>query len=225
MGIAHTRWATTGSVTQANAHPHFDCKKNIFVVHNGIIENYKELKEKLISEGHKFSSETDSEIIAHLIEKYFENNLEQAVRKALKDLRGTYGIVVASKKDPNKLVAAKLGSPLLLGINENEFLIASDPSAIISHTRQVITLDDNEMAIISPDNFFILKEKPIEKIEWEQGQAEKKGFSHSYFQGLLLEIGNIKGDHFFRPGINLKIHLKSWCGKFFWKNKGCPDSP
>ena len=178
LGIAHTRWATTGSVTQANAHPHFDCKKNIFVVHNGIIENYKELKEKLISEGHKFSSETDSEIIAHLIEKYFENNLEQAVRKALKDLRGTYGIVVASKKDPNKLVAAKLGSPLLLGINENEFLIASDPSAIISHTRQVITLDDNEMAIISPDNFFILKEKPIEKIEWEQGQAEKKGFSH-----------------------------------------------
>ncbi|KPJ56781.1 glutamine amidotransferase [Parcubacteria bacterium DG_74_2] len=178
LGIGHTRWATTGTVTEANAHPHFDCQENIFLVHNGIIENYKELKEKLISEGHKFSSETDSEVIAHLIEKYFEGNLEEAVRKALKKIRGTYGIAVISKKDPEKLVAAKLGSPLLLGINQDEFLVASDPSAIVSHTRQVITLDDNEIAVISPNDFFILKEKPIEKIEWDVEEAQKKQFSH-----------------------------------------------
>ncbi|MCK4781575.1 glutamine--fructose-6-phosphate transaminase (isomerizing) [Candidatus Parcubacteria bacterium] len=187
LGIGHTRWATTGAVTDANAHPHFDCQKNIFVVHNGIIENYKKLKEKLISEGHKFSSETDSEVIAHLIEKHFQNNLEEAVRKTLKKLRGTYGIAVISKKDPEKLVAAKLGSPLLLGINHNEFLVASDPSAIVSHTRQVITLDDNEIAVISPNDFFILKEKPIEKIEWKIEEAEKKEFSHF----MLKEIFEI----------------------------------
>ncbi len=183
-GIGHTRWATTGQVTEENTHPHYDCGHNIFLVHNGIIENYKELKEKLISEGHKFYSETDTEVLAHLVEKYFDENLEEAVRRALKDVRGTYGICVISKRDPQKLIAAKFGSPLILGINNDEFLVASDPSAIISHTRQVITLDDNEIAVISPDKFFILKEKPIEKIEWERGEAQKQGFSHY----LLKEI-------------------------------------
>jgi len=183
-GIGHTRWATTGQVTEENTHPHYDCGHNIFLVHNGIIENYKELKEKLISEGHKFYSETDTEVLAHLVEKYFDGNLEEAVRRALKDVRGTYGICVISKRDPQKLIAAKFGSPLILGINNDEFLVASDPSAIISHTRQVITLDDNEIAVISPDKFFILKEKPIEKIEWERGEAQKQGFSHY----LLKEI-------------------------------------
>ncbi len=189
IGIAHTRWATTGEVNEENTHPHYDCQKNIFVVHNGIIENYKELKEKLISEGHKFSSGTDTEVLAHLIEKHSQshNKIEEAVSLALREVRGTYGVVVFSKKDPQKIVAAKLGSPLILGINGNEFLVASDPSAIVSHTRQVITLDDNEIAVLSPDKFFILKEKPIEKIDWETEEAQKQGFPNF----MLKEIFEI----------------------------------
>jgi glucosamine--fructose-6-phosphate aminotransferase (isomerizing) len=193
-GLAHTRWATMGGVTEANAHPHFDCHKDIFLVHNGIIENYKELKEQLIKEGHKFTSETDTEVLCHLIEKYFYGNLEEAVRQALRQVRGTYGIAVISKKDPDKIVAAKLGSPLILGINlsspgsgGDEFLVASDPAAIISHTRQVITLDNNEIAVISPDNFLILKEKPIERIEWEEEEAQKQGFSHFMLKEIFEE--------------------------------------
>jgi len=176
--ILHTRWATHGEASEINAHPHWDCQKNIFLVHNGIIENYQELKDVLIKEGHKFQSETDTEVLAHLIEKYFQGNLEEAVRQALKQVRGTYGIAVISKKDPQKIVAAKLGSPLILGINQDEFLVASDSAAIVSHTRQVITLDDNEVAVLSPNNFFILKEKPIEQIEWEPEEAQKQGFPH-----------------------------------------------
>ncbi|MCK4473923.1 glutamine--fructose-6-phosphate transaminase (isomerizing) [Candidatus Parcubacteria bacterium] len=192
IGIAHTRWATTGAVSEQNTHPHFDCHKNIFLVHNGIIENYQELKEQLIKEGHQFTSETDTEVLAHLIEKYFDDNLEEAVRQALKEVRGTYGIAVISKKDPEKIVAAKLGSPLILGINDNEFLVASDPAAIISSTRQIITLDDNEIAVLSPDKFFILKEKPIEKIEWDIEDAQKQGFSHFMLKEIFEEPEAIK---------------------------------
>jgi len=187
IGIAHTRWATTGEVTDANAHPHFDCKKEIFLVHNGIIENYQFLKEKLIKEGHKFSSETDTEVLCHLIEKYFEGNLEEAVRKALREVKGAYGIAVVSKKDPEKIVVAKFSSPLLLGIGQEEFLVASDPAAVITHTRQVINLDDNEIAVIKPDDFFILKEKPLETIEWKVEEAEKKGYPHFMLKEIMEE--------------------------------------
>ncbi|MCK4453930.1 glutamine--fructose-6-phosphate transaminase (isomerizing) [Candidatus Parcubacteria bacterium] len=190
--IFHTRWATHGEASEINAHPHWDCQKNIFLVHNGIIENYQELKEKLEKEGHKFQSETDTEVLCHLIEKYFQGNLEEAVRQALKEVRGTYGIAVISKKDPQKIVAAKLGSPLILGINQDEFLIASDPAAIVSHTRQVITLDDNEIAVLSPNNFFILKEKPIEKIEWDAGEAQKQGFSHFMLKEIMEQPESIE---------------------------------
>jgi glucosamine--fructose-6-phosphate aminotransferase (isomerizing) len=141
-------------------------QKRDFLVHNGIIENYKELKEKLIKEGHKFVSETDTEIMCHLIEKYFQGNLEEAVRKMIKDIRGAYAIAVISKKDPQKIVAARMSSPLLLGINKDEFLVASDPNAILIRTRQVINLDDGEIAVLKPNDFFILKEKPIQLIEW-----------------------------------------------------------
>jgi glucosamine--fructose-6-phosphate aminotransferase (isomerizing) len=187
VGQAHTRWGTTGKITDENAHPHFDCKKNIFLVHNGIIENYRELKEKLIKEGHKFTSETDTEVLVHLIEKYFQGNLEEAVRKALKEIRGTYGIVAISKNDPQKIVAARLSSPLILGINKDEFLVASDPSAIITHTRQVINLDDHEIAVLKPDNFYILKEKPLETIEWTQEEAEKGGYPHFMLKEIMEE--------------------------------------
>ena len=187
IGIAHTRWGTTGKISEANAHPHYDCQQNIFLVHNGIIENYQEIKERLIKEGHKFLSETDTEVICHLIEKYFERNLEEAVRKALREVRGTYGIAVISKKDPQKIVVARLSSPIILGINKDEFLVASDPAAIITHTRQVINLDDNEIAVLKPDGFFILKEKPLETIEWKIEEAEKGGYPHFMLKEIIEE--------------------------------------
>jgi len=185
--ILHTRWATHGGVTDINAHPHFDCQKELFVVHNGIIENYRELKEKLIKEGHKFNSECDTEVMAHLIEKYFQGNLEEAVRKVLKEIRGTYGMAVISKKDPKKLVVARLSSPLLLGIGQDETLVASDPSAVITHTRQVINLDDNEIAVINPNNFFVLKEKPLVQIEWTPEEAQKGGYPHFMLKEIMEE--------------------------------------
>lgn len=119
-GIGHLRWATHGKVTEANCHPFADCQKNIFLAHNGIIENYQELKEKLIKEGHQFTSETDSEVAVHLIEKYFKSSLEEAVRKALKEIRGTYSFVIVARDDPQKIVAARLSSLLLIGINKED---------------------------------------------------------------------------------------------------------
>jgi glucosamine--fructose-6-phosphate aminotransferase (isomerizing) len=192
IGIAHTRWATTGSVTDANAHPHSDCKQDIFLVHNGIIENYQEIKNQLIKEGHKFKSDCDTEVLCHLIEKHFNGNLEEAVRKSLKQVKGAYGIAVISKKDPEKIVVARLSSPLLLGIGNNELLVASDPAAVITHTRQVINLDDNEIAVLKPDNFFILKEKPLETIEWEREEAEKKGYPHFMLKEIMEQPATLE---------------------------------
>jgi glucosamine--fructose-6-phosphate aminotransferase (isomerizing) len=183
--ILHTRWATHGGVTDTNAHPHCDCKSDIYLVHNGIIENYKELKEQLIKEGHKFSSETDTEVIAHLVEKFFQGNLEEAVRRALTFLRGTYGLVVMSRSDPQKIVAARLGSPLLLGLGNNEYIIASDPSAVIAHTKKVIYLDDGEIITVKPDNFFILKEKKPEEIEWQLEESQKGGYAHFMLKEIM----------------------------------------
>ncbi len=191
-GLGHTRWATTGGVTDENAHPHFDCNKNIFLVHNGIIENYKELKEKLMAKGHKFTSETDTEVLCHLVEENYNGSLEEALRKILKEIRGTYGIALMSKKEPQKIVAARLSSPMILGIGKNELLIASDPAAIITHTRQVITLDDNEIAVLKPDDFFILKEKPTVSIEWTPEDAEKKGYDHFMLKEIMEEPETIE---------------------------------
>ncbi len=185
--ILHTRWATTGEVNEANAHPHCDCQNNIWLVHNGIIENYQALKTKLEKEGHKFSSDTDTEVIAHLIEKFFKGNLEEAVRKALGFLKGTYGLAVISRDDPNKIVAARLSSPLLLGLGENEFLVASDPAAIIAHTKKVIYLDDGEIVTITPEDFFIIKEKKPEEIEWSLEEVQRGGFSHFMLKEIFEE--------------------------------------
>jgi glutamine---fructose-6-phosphate transaminase (isomerizing) len=187
IGIGHTRWATTGRVTENNAHPHSDCNDDIFLVHNGIIENYEEIKEKLIAKNHKFSSDTDTEVLCHLIEENFKGNLEDAVRKALREVKGTYGVAVISKRDPNKIVLAKLGAPLLIGVSDNEYFVASDPAAMVSHTRQVINLDDNEVAVLSPDDHLVLKEKLIEKIDWEIKEADKEGFSHFMLKEIFEE--------------------------------------
>ncbi|MCL0056712.1 glutamine--fructose-6-phosphate transaminase (isomerizing) [Dehalococcoidia bacterium] len=201
--VLQTRWATHGEPSEKNAHPHYDCQKNIFLVHNGIIENYKQLKEQLIKEGHNFISETDTEVLAHLIEKFFKGNLEEAVREALGYVKGTYGLAIISRDDPQKIVAAKLSSPLLLGVNGDEFMVASDPAAVIAHTRQVINLDDNEIAVLNSDGFFIFQtktssisagiiEKPLETIEWSIGQAEKQGFPHFMLKEIMEQPESIE---------------------------------
>ncbi len=192
VGLGHTRWATSGGVNEKNAHPHFDCKKEIFLVHNGIIENYKELKEKLEKEGHRFVSDCDSEVLAHLIEKYFQDNLEEAVRRALKEVRGTYGLAVISKRDPQKIVAARLSSPLLLGIGRDEFLVASDATAIVARTREIITLDDNEIAVLKPDDFFIMKEKPVQLIDWKPEESEKGKYRDFMIKEIMEEPETIE---------------------------------
>ena len=183
--ILHTRWATHGGVTEKNAHPHCDCKRNIWVVHNGIIENFKILKARLEKEGHKFTSETDTEVIAHLIEKFFDGDLEEAVRKSLGYLEGTYGLAIICRDDPRKIVAARLSSPLLIGLGKDQYLVASDPSAVIAHTRKVVYLEDGEIASISPEKFVIYKEKKPEDIEWSQEQYEKAGYPHFMLKEIM----------------------------------------
>src|SRR5687768_14534046 len=149
LGIAHTRWATHGAPTTGNAHPHIDCKGNIAVVHNGIIENATPLKARLVELGHKFVSDTDTEVIAHLIEEAFDGNLEDAVIEALWQIEGTYGIAVVSSEDNDKIVAARKGSPLLIGLGDGEFYVASDVSAILAQTREVVYLDDGDLAVLN----------------------------------------------------------------------------
>lgn len=177
-GIAHTRWATTGDVAEINAHPHHDCHKDFFLVHNGIIENYKELKEELLKEGHKFYGETDTEVIAHLVEKNFKGDLSEAVKETLKVLRGTYGLAVISKKDPNKLVVARISSPLLVGIMPDGYIAASDPLAVISYTDKVIYLDDYEMMTLTPEGIISQKEKVEHKLDINVEKISKGGFDH-----------------------------------------------
>ncbi|MEK9149197.1 MAG: glutamine--fructose-6-phosphate transaminase (isomerizing) [Candidatus Desantisbacteria bacterium] len=182
IGIAHTRWATHGEPSERNAHPHTDCKQEIFVVHNGIIENYKHLKDELIKKGHKFASDTDTEVLAHLIEEDYKGNLEQAVADALSLVRGTYGLAVISILEPDKIVVARSGSPLLVGLGNNENIVASDVSAVIRYTKEVVYLEEGEIAVVKKDGFHSFSEKGIKDrialVEWEIEQAEKGGFPH-----------------------------------------------
>jgi glucosamine--fructose-6-phosphate aminotransferase (isomerizing) len=197
-GIGHTRWATHGEVNDLNAHPHLDCEGRIAVVHNGIVENYQSLKEKLVSDGHRFASETDSEVIVHLIEQYYSGDLMEAVRKALALLKGTYGIVCLHRDHPNCLVGARQGSPLVLGIGSGETFLASDVTAIIGHTRQVVYLEDGELAWLTPTEFRTtdLKdqevEKKIESVSWELEQIEKGGFAHFMEKEIFEQPESIK---------------------------------
>lgn len=189
--ILHTRWATHGNVNEANAHPHCDCGGNIFVVHNGIIENYPALKEQLSEEGHVFRSGTDTEVIAHLIERFFEGNLEEAVRKSLRCLVGTYGLAVISSRDPNKIVAARLSSPLLIGLAEDRFLLASDVSAVISHAHKVVYLDDGEIGVIDREKYTIIREKKVEDIEWPDQQYDRGSFPHYMLKEIMEQPESI----------------------------------
>jgi len=185
IGIAHTRWATHGAPTQANAHPHADCDNEIVLVHNGIIENYEALKNQLLKEGHLFSSQTDTEVIVHLIEKFYKDiPLEDAVRKALKLVTGSFAIAVISKREPQKLIGARSGSPLIVGIGKNENFLASDAPAILEHTKDIIFLGENEIAILSKNSFKIVDlagnqvTKKPEKLSWDIEQAQKQGYKH-----------------------------------------------
>jgi glutamine---fructose-6-phosphate transaminase (isomerizing) len=192
-GIGHTRWATHGRPTEENAHPHRDCTGEIVVVHNGIIENYIDLKKQLLAEGHKFQTETDTEIIAHLLEKFSKNaSLEEAVLKAVKIMGGTYALVAVSAKDPNKIVAARLGPPIVVGLGEHEFFVASDIPAILAHTRSVFFLGDGEVAVLTPQGVKLLDfeshaiHRPPQHISWDPIMAEKGGFKH-FMQKEIFE--------------------------------------
>lgn len=197
-GIAHTRWATHGAPKENNAHPHKDDQGSIYIVHNGIIENYKELKEKLIENGRKFYSETDSEIIANLISEKRKSSasLESAVTETLKELRGTYGIAVMEVNNPEKIVVARMGSPLVLGIGEGENFIASDPTPIMRHTKNVIYLNDGEIAIVTDNSYdiFTLEGTSVARvpqaIDWSIESAEKGGYEH-YMEKEMMEIPDV----------------------------------
>ncbi len=186
VGIGHIRWATHGAPSDQNAHPHTDCHQEIFVAHNGIIENASSLKKELINKGHVFRSETDTEILAHLIEQYLDHNpLEEAVTRALHEVIGTYGIVVISAREPEKIVAARLGSPLVLGIlNNNEYIVSSDVASLLNHTRQVVYCEDYEIVTLTRGKYTIstLDRRPVarpcEEIEWDLAQVEKGGYTN-----------------------------------------------
>jgi glucosamine--fructose-6-phosphate aminotransferase (isomerizing) len=196
--IFHTRWASHGGITDANAHPHYDCHKNIFLVHNGIVENCRVLKQRLLEEGHEFCSDTDTEIIAHLIEKFFKGNLEEAVMSALKLIEGTYALAVIAKEDPNKIVAARKSSPLLIGVGDKENILASDASAVIGRTKKVVYLNDGEVAVLTSDDFNIFnldnikKDKVINEIDWDLEEAQKGGYEHFMLKEIMEEPEAIK---------------------------------
>ncbi|MDP6599875.1 MAG: glutamine--fructose-6-phosphate transaminase (isomerizing) [Candidatus Woesearchaeota archaeon] len=184
IGISHCRWATHGNVTKENAHPHTDCKNMISIVHNGIIENFSELKEMLVKKGHKFKSSTDTEVIAHLIEDNYAGNIEEATRNALKQIEGSYALGVICAREPQKLIAARNESPLIVGLGNNENFIASDVPAILKYTKKVIYLENNEMAILTKNNCSIKNiagkkiNKKINEIDWSPELIEKSGYEH-----------------------------------------------
>ena len=184
LGIGHTRWATHGPPNETNAHPHVSTDRTIAVVHNGIIENATVLKAGLEARGFKFTSDTDTEVLAHLIEAVYAGNLEAAVIEALRQVEGTYGIAVISSKEKDKIVAARKGSPLLVGLGDGEYYVASDASAILSHTRNVVYLDDGDVAVITREGYKILdldaiaRDKPVSHIDWDLDQIERGGYPH-----------------------------------------------
>jgi glucosamine--fructose-6-phosphate aminotransferase (isomerizing) len=183
-GIGHTRWATHGRPTEENAHPHRDCHGDIVVVHNGIVENYLALKHQLIEEGHHFCTETDTEVIAHLVEKYYDGNLENAVRDAVRQLTGVFAMSVISRKDPGKIVAARFGPPVVVGLGDGEYFVASDVPAILSYTRDMFFLADGDMAVLTRGGVHLtdFNGRPVKRqvshILWDPIMAEKGGYKH-----------------------------------------------
>ncbi|MFA6422315.1 MAG: glutamine--fructose-6-phosphate transaminase (isomerizing) [Candidatus Buchananbacteria bacterium] len=207
-GIAHTRWATHGVPTEINAHPHGDCTGEIWLVHNGIIENYGDLKSELIAKGHKFVSATDSEVVSHLIEENLKTipKFEDAMLATLKVIRGTYGLVIVHKTEPGKIYVARKGSPIVLGIGKGENFVASDPSAIVEHTRKVIYLNDGECGVLTNEGYTLfdlegveIKREPI-VIEWSVEETKKGGYDHF----MLKEI--MEGDNVIKNSIRGRLN-------------------
>jgi len=197
-GIGHTRWATHGAPNTRNAHPHTDCSGSLAVVHNGIIENAGSLRGKLQEKGHKFASETDTEVLAHLIEEFYRGSLGEAVAAALREVEGTYGIAVVSTREPDTVVAARLGSPLLVGVGKGENFIASDPSAVLQHTRSVVYLDEGEMAVVTPDGYRLMDRqsvpltKEVSRIEWDLATVERGGYAHFMLKEICEQPESIR---------------------------------
>ncbi len=210
IGIGHTRWATHGEPNDNNAHPHFDMSKNITIVHNGIIENFKTLKKKLSAAGFTFSTDTDTEVLANLIEYYYreKKSFEIAVRLALTEVEGTYGIAVLCKNEPDKIVIARMGSPLMFGLGKDEIIVSSDAAAIINHTKNVIYLEDGEMAVLKKDDFQIktIKDEDIfrevQKIEYDLEQIEKGGYEHFMLKEICEQPEAIQNTYRGRMNFN-----------------------
>lgn len=201
IGIGHIRWATHGAPTDINAHPHYSCRGDLHLVHNGIIENYRELRDELATIGHTFVSDTDTEVLAHLIEQELQPGvpLETAVERGLKKVIGAYGLALISRQDPEKIIAARLGSPLVLGIvPDGSLIVASDVAAIIAHTRDVVYLQDREMVVLTPKGYAIRTldaqevSRPIERVEWDISSAEKGGHEHFMLKEILEQPDALK---------------------------------
>ncbi|OGG79985.1 glutamine--fructose-6-phosphate aminotransferase [Candidatus Kaiserbacteria bacterium RIFCSPLOWO2_01_FULL_54_13] len=201
-GIAHLRWATHGEPTEINAHPHSDCEGEVWVAHNGIIENFKELKKKLSAKGHTFVSESDTEVLAHLIEEHLtilrrgsgvakKDVFERAVLAALNEVRGTYGVAIQYKGEPEKLIAGRMGSPIVLGLGKKEHFIASDPSPILKHTKKVVFLNDGDVAVLTPKSHTIYKlsselvNREPEELDWNAEEAQKGGYEHFMLKEVM----------------------------------------
>jgi glutamine---fructose-6-phosphate transaminase (isomerizing) len=206
-GIGHTRWATHGRPTEENAHPHRDCKGEIVVVHNGIVENYLDLRKQLTAEGHTFLTETDTEVIAHLVEKHLNGKLEDAVRAAVRQLRGVFALSVISSRDPDKIVAARQGPPVVIGLGDNEFFVASDVPAILSHTRDMFFLNDGDVAVLTPDGVHLTDfdgksiTRQVSHILWDPIMAEKGGYKHFMLKEIFEQPRAIKDTMLGRIGL------------------------
>ena len=212
IGIAHTRWATHGAPTEENAHPHCDDSGRIALVHNGIIENYSPLKKLLEQKGHTFSSQTDTEVLANLVGEFYQKGvcLEQAVQRALREVTGTYGIAVLSADEPEKIVVARKGSPLIIGVGKDEYVVASDASAIIEHTANVVYLNDNEMAIIGRDGMRTMTidniplSKEVQQIEWSLEEITLGGFEHFMLKEIFDQPESI------RNCLRGRLNMRDW---------------
>ncbi|MEE8586355.1 MAG: glutamine--fructose-6-phosphate transaminase (isomerizing) [Acidobacteriota bacterium] len=197
-GIAHTRWATHGEPSERNAHPHRDCTSSIFLIHNGIIENYQEIKSKLAAKDHQFRSETDTEVLTHLIEDHYRGDIVEAVEKALRQVRGAFGLAVMCRQEPGKIVLARRGSPLIIGVREGEMFAASDVAALVSHTKSVIYLEDNDIAVLTPSQYDIFNldgagtlNRTETVVDWDVREAEKQGYEHFMLKEIYDQPASI----------------------------------
>jgi glucosamine--fructose-6-phosphate aminotransferase (isomerizing) len=216
LGLGHTRWATHGKPNDVNAHPHLSEDSKLAVIHNGIIENYLPLKEKLMAEGHKFLSETDTEVIVHLIESFYQGDLIEAVRKALKEVTGAYALVV-SHVDHDVIVAARATSPMVIGLGDGENFVASDVPALLPYTREVIFLHDGDMALLKKENVTITNfdgqtiDRQVSHIEWDAEAAEKSGYEHYMLKEIYEQpavLQNTFGGRFAQNGMDIHLELK-----------------